>query len=243
MDFLAGAFGGVLGLFASHPIDTIKTSVQSGKLIPKNPVGLYRGVIPPLCGMFVEKAVVFGTYQTAKNNGVGTVLSGGFAGFAASVIVAPYERLKIILQNGGKLNSGHFKPNSLWRGLSATFTREVPGFAIYFKTFEVANNYYYPEGDISNLATALIGAASGSTAWLFIYPQDMIKTHMQSFNNTGDTKPTFMGTAQLIYRERGLIGFLKGFHWALLRAAPLHGGAFLGFSMANNFFNEHNLNF
>jgi hypothetical protein len=34
------------------------------------------------------------------------------------------------------LSLDHFKPSKLFVGLSATFTRETPGFAIYFLNYE-----------------------------------------------------------------------------------------------------------
>ena len=95
----------------------------------------------------IEKAIVFGTYENAYGY-VSTkfsplpanIISGAFAGLSASFVVTPYERIKILRQTNTKFNWNQMKPSSLFKGLSVTFTREMPGFAIYFsvyKTIEV----------------------------------------------------------------------------------------------------------
>lgn len=67
-----------------------------------DPRFLYKGYVPPLFGMGLEKAVVFGTFHNVKVNLPQSIpeinriaLAGAASGFAASFIVSPYERLKI----------------------------------------------------------------------------------------------------------------------------------------------------
>ena len=69
-----------------------------------DPRYLYKGFIPPLFGMGLEKSVVFGTFHNFKallpdkmNGDAKIALSGAASGIAASFIVSPYERLKIQL--------------------------------------------------------------------------------------------------------------------------------------------------
>ena len=70
--FLYGAFSGMVGLTLSHPFDTIKSNIQTGHKVPFknliNPRFLYKGFVPPLFGMGLEKAVVFGTFHNVKAN-------------------------------------------------------------------------------------------------------------------------------------------------------------------------------
>ncbi len=64
---------------------------------------LYKGIIPPLLGVGFEKAIVFGVYETVSKYMdekkysflMKHSISGAFAGFSASFVVTPYERLKI----------------------------------------------------------------------------------------------------------------------------------------------------
>ena len=67
-----------------------------------NPRFLYKGYVPPLFGMGLEKSVVFGTFHNVKRNLPSSIsemnriaMAGAASGFAASFIVSPYERLKI----------------------------------------------------------------------------------------------------------------------------------------------------
>ena len=69
-----------------------------------DPRYLYKGFVPPLIGMGLEKSIVFGTFHNFKsllpekmNDDAKIAVSGAASGIAASFIVSPYERLKIQL--------------------------------------------------------------------------------------------------------------------------------------------------
>jgi solute carrier family 25 (mitochondrial carnitine/acylcarnitine transporter), member 20/29 len=237
--FLNGAISGAFGVALSHPIDTIKSNIQDNKRVSFNPRYLYRGLVPALSGVGFEKAIVFGTYENTRrlldndtrfqnNRRANIATAGALSGFTASLVVAPTERLKILSQTGTKIGPRHFHPNILFRGLSATFTREVPGFAIYFSTYEhLKHTHTRDTGETLPLSASFVyGGASGAIAWAGIYPQDMIKTRMQAIQDLS-VKPTFIGTAKQIYVENGIRGYFRGFHLALLRAVPLHSGTFM----------------
>lgn len=143
--FVKGAVSGDNGILFSHPIDTIKSNIQNNiqnnKPVNFAPKFLVRGT--PFFGMGIEKAIVFGVYHNIRHlldNGNETqigdrVITGAASGFAASFVVTPIDRLKILSQTG-KLVINNIKPSFLFRGLSSTFTREMPGFSIYFSTYE-----------------------------------------------------------------------------------------------------------
>ena len=215
-----GAISGMGGILISHPIDTIKTNYQEGLKLNFNLRSLYRGLKAPLIGISLEKAIVFGTYALAYNNLGNHGLSGALAGFTASFIVTPYERIKILLQTGKEVKLNNI--TGLFQGLSATFYREVPGFAIYFSLFNYLKDKVVKErGEINMIEAFSYGGLSGAVSWVFIYPQDRIKTHIQSFNN----KITFRESVRYILSESG--GLYRGFHLALLRAIPLHATTFM----------------
>lgn len=235
--FINGAVGGMCGLTFSHPVDTVKSNIQAGKPVSFRLSALFRGYFPPLGGMALEKAVVFGTYGNARRHTqeLGTfgsiAVSGALAGLAASLVVGPYERLKIIRQTGGTLKLAHFKPTSLYRGLSATFTRETPGFAIYFSFYEAMKKKLYGDREITKTGSLVLGGATGMVAWFPIYPQDVVKTRLQS----SETKLSATQVVSSIWKEAGFRGFYRGFHLALLRAVPLHAGTFWGVEMMSSF--------
>lgn len=236
--FVNGAISGSVGTILSHPIDTGKTCIQNKQPLPRSLPALYRGIGPAIFGVGFEKAVVFGVYKNTikwcdQNNvgrNQGIVMSGGLSGLSASLVVAPVDRLKILAQSGIHVTMSDMKPSVLFRGIGATFTREVPGFSLYFLTFENLKKRYLEKNNQSKLPAGhsfLYGGVSGATAWCAIYPQDVVKTRMQTANNGVG----FMATLRQVITERVLF---KGFHLALMRAIPLHAGTFMTMELLTN---------
>ena len=239
--FISGCVGGIVGTTFSHPIDTIKTKAQSNNMsIIKNirgiynfsgMLGFYKGFSPQLLAISLEKAAVFGVYNNIYNKKVvsGTytnhLFSGYISGITACIFVAPLEAIKIHQQNRvngysiiecyrNLLTSGQ-----LYRSIIPTLSREPPGFAIYFSVYHKLLEI----GPLDNLfGTFVYGSLAGSTSWLAIYPADVIKTRHQLNNNR-----YLLTTAKECYERRILY---KGFSLSIIRAIPLHGGAFLGYT-------------
>ena len=187
-------------------------------------------------------------------------MSGGLSGMCASFIVTPFERIKILLQTGPNTatalpntaapatntaapNTATATPNtasvpnvrSIFQGLSATFYRETPGFAIYFSTYNYLK-YKYEQDNKKKLGLVnsfIYGGIAGSTSWLFIYPQDRIKTKIQALK---DTNMSFKEGFNEIVKKEGIKGLYKGFSYALLRAIPLHATAFMTMEMCKKWF-------
>ena len=247
--FLAGTFGGMCGIAISHPFDTLRIRIQTEnfKLSNlKNFSELYRGVIPPLLGVSLEKTIVFGSYNYANQllkkdypvmcHGI----SGLFAGFACTAIVTPVERVKINLQSSKSKynNSREFIVDSIrkngvintfYRGWTSTLTREIPGYGIYFSTYEYLKKNMF-NNNPNSLQTFLMGGFCGGFSWLFIYPSDVIKSRMQLANS----EVVYKGVIDCInksVKSEGIRVFYKGFYTSLLRAVPLHAGVFTGYEL------------
>lgn len=233
--YFKGCISGMVGILISHPVDSVKTFYQTQK---KNNISykitvsnLYKGIMSPLVGVGLEKALVFGTYNYIKNISNNTPLSGAVSGLVASMIVSPYERIKIMKQTNQIIKlSDCLKPSFLFKGLSATFTREIPGFAIYFSTYEGLKNKYYSNRPIDISASFIFGGLSGITAWIFIYPQDRIKTILQSQT----TNVSINTLVKNIYNTGGFRQFYKGFSFAAARAILLHSGTFCTMELLSN---------
>ena len=238
-NYISGYIAGVSAIIVSHPIDTMKTNYQENIPIKLNFRSLYKGITAPLIGIGLEKAIVFGTYNTSYNYTQSHIISGAISGLTASFIVTPYERIKILLQTKQKQKqttkqSLKLTPRYLFQGLSATFYREVPGFAIYFATYNYLKDksMQYNNKPISTLEAFIYGGFAGAWSWVFIYPQDRVKTHIQS---SIENNITIKQSIKDIIKNEGIKGLYRGFHFALLRAIPLHATAF----MVNEFI--HNL--
>lgn len=252
-EFLSGCAGGTLGITLSYPIDTIKTLRQTGQPIRFSK--LYAGYTSPLLGMMAEKSVLFWGFDlTRKNTNLCVFNSGLVAGLMTTLIVTPFERIKIRSQTTGEgaittlvktmRNDGFC---SMYRGWSATLFREVPGYGIYFTTYGSGREYFPKLLDLVQynnykltsymspistnlLSTAVCGASAGMTAWAFIYPSDPVKTVAQ--NDNISTSKAF----QKIWTTQGLRGFYIAFTPAIARAGILHCGVFLGYELSKLFF-------
>jgi solute carrier family 25 carnitine/acylcarnitine transporter 20/29 len=240
----------MFGICLSHPVDTIKTTRQTLINSSTNNIfkthslrNLYRGVIPPLVGVGFEKALVFGTYTHLRNDyKLSTPVAGAISGFAATVIVTPYERIKILNQTKQNfIVKDILNPKFLFKGLSATWTREIPGFAIYFWTYESLKNHFYVKQnkDITIMSSFVFGGIAGSSAWLFIYPQDRIKTIIQSnsvnsVNSENVLKKSIKDLIKETYKIGGIKQFYSGFTWAIYRAILLHSGTFCMMEILNS---------
>jgi len=250
--FLFGTFGGLCGITLSHPFDTIRVVYQEGaykniaecaKSLYKNNgiMSFYKGLVPPLIGVALEKCALFGVYDNFKrcnplfdatcDTYSNTFVSGLFAGLVTTTIVTPVEKIKILLQNQKQANIATLVRgggiSALYNGWTATLFREVPGYGIYFTVYEYLKNTF---GLPNAYTPALYGALCGVASWTFIYPSDPIKTKMQN-NSIG-----FKEALGIIMKNEGLMGLYRGMPLALFRAIPLHGGVFMGYEFCNRNF-------
>lgn len=229
-EFFCGAIGGLTGQILCHPFDTIKTRKQVGDVRLTN---LYRGLPSPLASVVIEKSLLFSSYGFIKRYNDSAFMSGILAGIVTTFTVTPFERIKVrsqltnidtvktlknVMRNDGVL--------SLYRGWSAVFLREVPGYGLYFACYD----YIKRKNMQQNLLTSfLTGSSCGVSAWIFIYPSDPVKTVMQN-DNIG-----VRDSIKKIYNKYGIAGFYKGYLWGLARASILHGGVFVGYEMSKRY--------
>ena len=157
-----------------------------------------------------------------NSENVNIFASGVVAGFFCTSIVLPVEKVKIRAQTSGRSNLISIIRNegllNLYKGWTATCFRDIPGYGIFFLTYEVLCRNTQ---NITPLHTFAYGSIAGSTSWLFIYPSDPVKTIMQNEN-----KGLLTATNE-IYSKYGLRGFYRGFLPAIVRVAPFHGFVFL----------------
>jgi len=229
-NYISGCFGGMLGTFSSYPLDTYRVRKQSNQIVNRS---LYSGMLSPLIGIAIEKAIVFGSYHQTKKYTNNDFLAGLNSGLFASIVVTPIEKYKILKQNSPLLrysdinnkiiSKGIFKGTKyLYNGLSACFFREVPGYAIYFQSYKILNDLTN-NNNRDTLKVMVNGGLSGVISWLFIFPFDTIKTNMQQ-NNTN-----FYNTTKMLIESKRLY---NGLSLGLCRAFLLHSFVFLGYEVS-----------
>lgn len=120
-EFVAGGFGGIAGVVAGYPLDTIRIRQQSSNsgsaisifrriISTDGPSALFRGMGAPLASVTVQNAVVFQTYAVLSRafdksldprdppSYKGVALGGVGTGALQSLILTPVELLKVRLQ-------------------------------------------------------------------------------------------------------------------------------------------------
>lgn len=173
-----------------------------------------------------EKAIKF----------VSDLLAGGVAGGVSKTIVAPIERVKLLLQvqdassqiaadkkYKGIVDAFRRIPAeqgfvSFWRGNTANVIRYFPTQALNF-AFKDKYKQLFVRWDsktdfwkffAGNLAS---GGAAGATSLLFVYPLDFARTRLAADVGKGDQRQ-FTGLGHCIstiYKQDGLVGLYRGF--------------------------------
>lgn len=135
--------------------------------------------------------------------------------------IGPFQLTKQILKQEGI--------PGLFRGLTSTIAREMPGYFFFFGSYEVSRELLANEGeskdDIGALKTMLAGGIGGCTFWLFIFPADVIKSRIQV---TGSKDPLIKVFLQ-IFKQEGVLALYNGLKPTLVRTIPATGALFLVF--------------
>jgi Mitochondrial carrier protein len=205
-------------------------------------VGFFGGVRGMMIGQAIIKATAFSanTFMlntlmgvTFPNTVIPLILAAAFAGFVTSFLVAPIERIKVMMQASDSyaneldcaravlIKEGW--PGLLGRGLGPTLAREVPSYGIYFVVYGVLSQT--PLAVWLGPAAPLInGALSGMACWLPVYPVDVVKTLVQ--NTEGGTTVSSWSVAKQLYLQGGVGAFFDGLTPKMLRAALNHSVTF-----------------
>lgn len=273
--FLSGGVGGVCTVLVGHPFDTIKVRLQTMsrpargdppvyagtwdcvvKTVRREGVrGFYKGMAAPIVGVAPIFAISFFGFgvgkkllQSTENEELTKLqlfCAGAFSAIFTTVIMAPGERIKCLLQvqqdsAGPKKYSGPrdvvrqlYKEGgirSIYKGTVATLLRDVPASGVYFMTYEWIKELMKSESstEFSLLATIFAGGMAGVCNWLVGMPADVLKSRLQTAHEAaypGGVRDVFR---QLV-REEGLIALYKGCAPVMMRAFPANAACFMGF--------------
>jgi len=186
--------------------------------------------------------------------------AGFFSAIPMTLITAPFERVKVLLQiQGQKQLAPGEKPKysggtdvvrqlyreggirSVFRGSAMTLARDGPGSAAYFASYEITKKALTPvgpdgkpSGELSLPAVMAAGATAGVAMWIPVFPIDTIKSRLQSASGN----PTIGGTVREIYARGGYRAFFPGLAPALVRAVPANAATFLGVELAHKAMNR-----
>lgn len=236
--------------------------------------GIYRGVSAPLVATSPMYAVSFWGYDIGKRivkamdgsadesykfSTLQLCVAGGISALPTTLIMAPSERLKCLLQvqaneieKGGKAKysgladcaSKVYKEGgirSVFKGTGATLLRDVPGSIAWFGTYEVVKKQLMkiqnidPEsGKLSPIAVLTAGGVAGLACWVISIPPDVLKSRFQTappgqYNGLFDVY-------QHLMKEEGPGALFRGIRPALIRAFPANAACFLGMEVSRQLF-------
>lgn len=168
---------------------------------------------------------------------VKSFLAGVFSGTCSTILFQPLDLLKTRMQfNAVNVGSGSVrmstvffnvlqqdKAKGLWKGLVPSFSRTVPGIAIYFSSIHFVKSKFQSETP-SLLESALIGAAARTMSGIIVLPFTVLKTRFESgqFNYSGMRKALV-----LMYQTEGARALYSGLTPTLLRDVPFSGIYFM----------------
>lgn len=189
------------------------------------------------------------------------IFANGFSGFLAafwsSLALCPTELVKCRLQAMRESSSiqGKEPPKigpwrltqdilknegvpGMFRGLTATFTREMPGYFFFFLAYELSRELLTQPGktkdEIGPLRTVISGGIAGVTLWTLIFPADVVKSRLQV---SGATTPMLVMMSD-IYKKEGLSALYSGLRPSLLRTFPATGALFLAYEYSKKWMHQ-----
>ncbi|XP_049899624.1 mitochondrial glycine transporter B isoform X3 [Epinephelus moara] len=172
-------------------------------------------------------------------------MCGSLSGTCSTLLFQPLDLVKTrlqTLQNNAKPGApkvGMFtvfinvirteKFFSLWKGVSPSFMRCIPGVGIYFSTFYSLKQHYFQERAPSAGEAVLLGAGARTVAGVCMLPFTVIKTRFESgcYNYV-----SVAGALRSVYETEGVRALFSGLTATLLRDAPFSGIYVMFYSQA-----------
>ncbi|KAM4821609.1 mitochondrial glycine transporter [Thomomys bottae] len=174
-------------------------------------------------------------------------LCGSVSGTCSALLLQPLDLLKTRLQTGpspaapGCRRAGMValcvkvvRAESLlglWRGVSPSILRCVPGVGVYFSTLYALKQRFLGGRAPTPLEAVLLGASSRSVAGLCTSPITVVKTRYES-GQYG--YPSVCTALRSIIRSEGHRGLFRGLTATLLRDAPFSGIYLMFYSRAKS---------
>lgn len=209
--------------------------------------GLYRGMASPMIGVSLINAIVFGVYGSAQKfstvpNSISShFISGSIAGLVQTIVCSPMELIKtrMQVQRSNHTNSQFKNPfqclryiwqlkgyRGLFKGITITAARDVPGFASYFVTYNMIIQIS-ATNNAGVLHTLMAGGSAGIVSWLITMPMDVVKSRLQADGILGSVKYAgIIDCFRQSYNNEGIIFITHGLGFTLMRAFPVNAACF-----------------
>ncbi|KAI9199810.1 putative mitochondrial carrier protein [Polychytrium aggregatum] len=204
--------------------------------------GLWRGVNSVIVGAGPAHALQFATYEHCKtlfganadeHTPLQTAAAGVVATLANEAFMNPFDVIKQRMQIGTHYRGVlHCASDVLKReGIQAfyvsyptTLVMQIPFQSIHYVSYEFFRKTFNPSGGYDPKTHIAAGAIAGALASTLTNPIDVCKTILQTRGSTSDPEIRgvngLWGAAKLIYKRKGLLGFVRGVKPRILAHAP-----------------------
>lgn len=165
--------------------------------------------------------------QSALATTVEIPVLAGIGGAPAGRYNGPFDVAKHVLKSeGGVLG--------LYKGLTPTLMREVPGNAAMFGAYEATKQYLAGGQDTSKLSRGSMlfaGGVAGAMFWVSVYPTDVIKSVIQVDDHRNPKYKGTMDAFRKVFAAEGVKGLYRGFGPAMARSVPANAACFLAYEL------------
>ncbi len=247
MDFLPGIAAGTTGCIIGHPFDAVKVRMQTNmyptnyecvkQIITKEGIkGFYRGVIPPLISQNLKRSIQYNIYEKALTRTDNPWLSGLLVSLVGPMVGCPTSVLKIGLQTKNttlrKYINNIYQTNGLkgfYRGFPIYTLKEIVHGTTYLGIYGTLRK----EFGVGPIETFMSGCIASTITWTCLYPIDMLKTSIQSYNNNN------IENIKNIIHQGNYLRLWKGLPAALLKVAPVNGCIMISYETVRCFINKN----
>lgn len=176
---------------------------------------------------------------------------GGTSGAISKTVIAPLERIKLLLQNQHILSGLEVKYTSnldclkrvykeqgvlsFWRGNLANVVRYVPSFALNYSLKEFINKYFNKGINANNMQKIFFNYCSGFIAsglsTIVTYPLDFARTRLGVDVNVKGQKKDYKGIFDCLqknYKAEGIRGIYTGLIITVV-GGSIYRGCYFGF--------------
>ncbi|KRX71389.1 S-adenosylmethionine mitochondrial carrier protein [Trichinella sp. T6] len=227
---ICGAFAGWVVDMVLHPLDTIKTRLQSSAGFKSSGgfSSVYAGIPSVAVGSAPSSALFFFTYEQSKqsvskhihNDFIVHMVSAAFGETVACFVRVPTEVFKQNLQTNPRIylrnifNAIISKHGfaGFYRGFGSTLCRDIPFSVIQFPLWEYFK-FRMSNGKPENLypwECAACGSVAGATAAGITTPLDVAKTRIMLSVKLGRSNYSVISTLMDIWENKGIRGLFAG---------------------------------
>ncbi|KAG7216153.1 hypothetical protein INR49_029001 [Caranx melampygus] len=132
---------------------------------------------------------------TAAHPAIKAFMCGSLSGTCSTLLFQPLDLVKTrlqTLQSGVQPGSGRVgmvtvllsvvrteRLLGLWKGVSPSFVRTIPGVGLYFSTYYSLKQHLFQDSSPGALGAVLLGGGARTVAGIFMLPVTVIKTRFE----------------------------------------------------------------